>query len=49
MKMRMAMLAAAALWLGCGIAATAQEDQPAVPDRLTVNIDTQQTAAPVSK
>ena len=49
MKMRMAMLAAAALWLGCGVAATAQQDQPQVPDHLSVNIDTQQTAAPVSK
>lgn len=49
MKMRMAMLAAAALWLGCGVATTAQEDQPQVPDHLTVNIDTEQTAAPVSK
>jgi alpha-N-arabinofuranosidase len=49
MKARMAMLAAAALWLGCGVAATAQQDQPEVPEHLQVNIDTQQTAAPVSK
>ncbi|MFP5248999.1 MAG: alpha-N-arabinofuranosidase, partial [Acidobacteriota bacterium] len=45
----MAMLAAAVFCLGCGVAATAQQDQPKVPDRLMVNIDTQQTAAPVSK
>ncbi|MFP5203779.1 MAG: alpha-N-arabinofuranosidase [Acidobacteriota bacterium] len=49
MKSRMAMLAAAVFCLGCGVAATAQQDQPKVPDRLMVNIDTQQTAAPVSK
>jgi alpha-N-arabinofuranosidase len=43
------MFAAAALWLGCNVAATAQQAGPAVPDKLKVIVDTQQTSAPVSK
>ena len=43
------MFAAAALWLGCSVAATAQQAGPVVPDKLKATIDTQQTSAPVSK
>ncbi len=49
MKTRILMFAAAALWLGSSIAATAQQAGPTVPDQLKVSIDTQQTAPPVSK
>jgi alpha-N-arabinofuranosidase len=49
MKVRISLFAATTLWLGCTVAAGAQQAEPAVPDRLTVTIDTQQTAAPVSK
>jgi alpha-N-arabinofuranosidase len=40
---------AAAMSLWCVVPAAAQQSQPAVPDRLMVNIDTQKTADPVSK
>lgn len=40
---------AAALWLGCTAAVAAQQSGPAVPERLTVTIDTTQTAEPISK
>jgi alpha-N-arabinofuranosidase len=49
MKTRILMIAAAALWLGGSVAATAQQAAPTVPDQLMVTIDTQQTAPPVSK
>jgi alpha-N-arabinofuranosidase len=49
MNAKFSMFAAAALWLGCTVAATAQPAGPAVPDRLKVTIDTQQTSPPVSK
>ena len=49
MKTRILMFAAAALWLGSTVAATAQQAGPAVPDQLKVTIDAQQTAPPVSK
>ena len=49
MKVRITIFAAAAVWLGCALAATAQEPAPTVPDHLMVNINTQQTSAPVSK
>ena len=49
MKTRILMFAAAVLWLGSALAATGQQAGPAVPDQLKVTIDTQQTAAPVSK
>jgi alpha-N-arabinofuranosidase len=49
MKAKILMFAAAALWLGSTVAATAQQAGPAVPDPLRVTIDTQQTSAPVSK
>jgi alpha-N-arabinofuranosidase len=42
-------IAAAVLWLGLTAASVAQQAGPSVPERLTVSIDTQQTAAPVSK
>ena len=51
MKIRIVLFAAAVLSLGylaAGVAA-AQDSTPAVPDHLTVNINTQQTADPVSK
>ncbi len=48
MKAKMLMFAAV-MWIGCSIAATAQQAGPAVPDRLKVTIDTRQTAPPVSK
>ncbi len=49
MKIRMALFTAAALWLGCAVAASAQQAQPGVPARIMVTINTQQTAEPVSK
>ena len=49
MKTRVLMFAAVALWLGSPFAATAQQAGPAVPDRLKVTIDTQQTSPPISK
>ena len=49
MKLRLVLLALAALWLGSSALATAQQAAPAVPDRLTVTIDTQQTAPAVTK
>ena len=49
MKARYALFAVAALWLGSIAGAAAQEAAPAVPDRLTVTIDTQQTMPAVTK
>ena len=49
MKARILMFAAAALWLGSTVAATAQQAEPAVPGPLRVTIDTQQASQPVSK
>ena len=49
MRIGTALLAASALWLGCASAALAQQSEPSVPARLTVSINTQQTAEPVSK
>ena len=49
MKKRILMFAAAALWLGWTLAATAQQAGQPVPDRLRATIDTQQMSAPVSK
>lgn len=48
-RTKISLVAATAFCLGCAIAAAAQNPAPAVPDRLTVTIDTQQTAEPVSK
>ena len=42
-------LAAAVLWLGSAVAASAQQAVPVAPDQLKVTIDTQKTAPPVSK
>ncbi|MGH9528298.1 MAG: alpha-N-arabinofuranosidase [Terriglobales bacterium] len=36
-------------WLVSGATVEAQQTEPTVPDRLTVNVDTKQTAEPVSK
>ena len=49
MNAKTLMFATATLWLGCTVAATAQQAGPAVPDPLKVTIDTQQTAPPISK
>ncbi len=49
MKTRIAMFATAVLSLGFMGVAGAQQAAPAVPDKLAVTIDTQKTAAPVSK
>jgi alpha-N-arabinofuranosidase len=49
MKIRIVLFAAVVFCLGYTFAAGAQNSSPAVPDRLTVTIDTQQTAEPVSK
>jgi alpha-N-arabinofuranosidase len=49
MRLRIALFAAAAFCLGCTVTAAAQQSGPAVPDRLMVTINTQQTAEPVSK
>ena len=48
MKIRTLIFTLATLGLGYTIAA-AQQSEPAVPDRLKVTVDTQQTAEPVSK
>ncbi|MBV9082626.1 MAG: hypothetical protein JOZ62_08125, partial [Acidobacteriaceae bacterium] len=49
MKAQGRLFTAATLYLGLTAAFAAQQAAPDAPDRLTVNIDTQQTAAPVSK
>ena len=49
MKTRIALFAAALLSMGFIAVTAAQQADPSVPDRLKVAIDTQQTAAPVSK
>ena len=49
MRIRIALFAAAAFCLGCTVRAAAQKSEPAVPDRLMVTINTQQTVEPVSK
>jgi alpha-L-arabinofuranosidase len=49
MKMRFAILARIIMTLGYFVTAGAQQTQQVIPDKLTVTIDTQQTADPVSK
>ena len=49
MRIRIALFAAAAFCLGRTVAAAAQQSEPAVPDRLVITINMQQTAEPVSK
>jgi alpha-N-arabinofuranosidase len=49
MKTRISLFAGAALWLGFATATAAQPAEPSVPDQLTVTVNTQQTAEPVSK
>ena len=46
-KTTVAVFGAVALWLGCAARSAAQ--QAAVPERLEATINTQQTAAPVTK
>ena len=49
MKTGIAVFASVALWPGYTITIAAQQAAPAVPAQLTVTINAQQTAAPVSK
>src|SRR6478672_5967135 len=49
MRARWRLITAAALSIGVFGARAAQEAHPGAPDRLTVNIDAQKTAAPISK
>jgi alpha-L-arabinofuranosidase len=49
MRIKIALFAATVFCLGYTGAAAAQQSGPAVPDRLLVTINTQQTAEPVSK
>ncbi|HEY1800296.1 MAG TPA: alpha-N-arabinofuranosidase [Terriglobales bacterium] len=49
MKARFSLVLVTAFWLACSVAGTAQQTESTVPDRLTVNINTQQAAEPVSK
>jgi alpha-N-arabinofuranosidase len=49
MKIRILIFTLSTFVIGCTAAAAAQQSGPAVPDRLKVIIDTQQTAEPVSK
>jgi alpha-N-arabinofuranosidase len=48
-KIWIALFAAAVFCLTCTATAAAQQPASSVPDRLTVSIDTQQTAEPISK
>ena len=49
MKARIAFIAAAAVWLGGTPAVFAQQSGPSAPDRIVVNVNTQETAPPISK
>lgn len=49
MKIRTGILAASTLCIACIGSASAQQAEPKAPEQLIVNIDTQQTASPVSK
>lgn len=49
MKIRLSLLAVILSWLGCAAIAAAQQTGTGMPEHLTVNIDTRQTAPPVSK
>mgnify|MGYP001557059923 CR=1 FL=1 len=49
MRTRIAILALAALSLGCTVGVSAQQAEPSVPNPLAVTIDAQQISAPVSK
>ncbi len=49
MKARFSLALVIAFLLACSVAGTAQQTESVVPDRLTVNINTQQAAPPVSK
>ncbi len=49
MKIRIALFAVTAMWLGCASMALAQQPEQGVPGQLTINIDTQKISEPVSK
>jgi alpha-N-arabinofuranosidase len=49
MNLRTSLLTMTALWCGMTIAAHAQEADANIPEHLTVSVNTQQTAAPVTK
>jgi alpha-N-arabinofuranosidase len=49
MKIQFAFFAAAAMWLGCTIAATSQQAGESAPAHLMVTVNAQQGAEPVSK
>jgi alpha-L-arabinofuranosidase len=49
MKIQIALYASAALWLGCTAASLCQQTEPSVPTRIQVTVNTQDTAAPISK
>lgn len=49
MKARITLTLIIAFWFVCTLAAAAQQSGATVPDKLTVNIDAQHTAQPVSK
>jgi hypothetical protein len=49
MKAQVWLLTAAASWLGCTGITASQQAAPSVPERLTVTIEAQQTAEPISK
>jgi alpha-N-arabinofuranosidase len=49
MKLGIALIAGAVFCFEPAVVAVAQQGDPAVPDRIAVSIDTQQTAEPVSK
>lgn len=49
MRAPISRVGAASLWLVCAAVVAAQQTAPALPDRLKVTVDTQQTATPISK
>ena len=49
MRVRNVLFAATALWLGSMTGAASQQNEPSVPARIEVTINTQETAAPISK
>ncbi len=49
MNTRMALLASAAVWLGCAATAGAQQAGTATPERIVATIDARQTSEPISK
>jgi alpha-N-arabinofuranosidase len=49
MKIRIALFAGVALWLGYAALNKAQQAEPNAPERLTATIDARETSAPISK